>query len=209
MNANLFYAVMEAEGDLLEPFEPTDEPEGDMTDQQQGQTPEQPPADMGVDSPPDATDMEDLQGFDDTGGDMDGDNGDGQNSENSENQNDEKLSKKANDVLNQKLYQQMLDRNSEIEETIENLQSLIPILPYDVVVQNDKSINRLKRALANGQDYVLNKFVNAGYGENLLYYQKLDSLYTLLQDAIDSVLKKFQNVSEYFEEPLEDSEETE
>lgn len=196
MDGNLFYAVMEAEGDLLEPFEPSDEPAAEGTDQQQGQTPEQPPADMGADSPPDSTDMEDLGGFDDTGGDMDEDGGDGQDSENSENQGEEKLSKKANDVLNQRLYQQMLERNSEIEETIENLQSLIPILPYKVVAENDRSINRLKSALAKGQDYVLNQFVNAGYGENLLYYQKLDSLYTLLQNEIDSVLKKFQKEAE-------------
>jgi cobalamin biosynthesis protein CobT len=197
MRPNLFYAIMEAEGDLLEPFdpanEPTPEPEPDM--QQQGQTDEQPPADMGADSPPEATDMEDLS-FDETGGDAGAEDATDQDQNENGDQKKESLSDKANDILNQRLYQQMLDRNSEIEEVIENLQAIIPLLPYDVVVQNDKSINRLKRALSNGQDYVLNKFVNLSYGENLLYYQKLDSLYTLLQESIDSVLKKFQKDAE-------------
>lgn len=193
MDANLFYAVMEAEGDLLEPFTPTEEPEADMADQQQGQTDEQPPADMGADSPPDpGGGMEDLGSFDETGGDMEdqpegeeGQNGEGQSQQN------QNLSQKANDVLNQRLYQQLLNRNDEIQETIDNLQAILPVLPNDVVVRNDKSINRLKSALTHGQDYALNKFVSMGYGENLLYYQKLDSLYTLLQNEIDSVLKKF------------------
>lgn len=195
MDANLFYTVMEAEGDLLEPFTPTEEPEADMAGQQQDQTNEQPPADMGADSPPDpGGGMEDLGSFDETGGDME-DQPEGEDGEQEGNQNNpgQNLSQKANDVLNQRLYQQLLTRNDEIQETIDNLQAILPVLPNDVVVQNDKSINRLKRALMNGQDYALNKFVSMGYGENLLYYQKLDSLYTLLQNEIDSVLKKFQS----------------
>ena len=195
MDANLFYTVMEAEGDLLEPFTPTEEPEADMAGQQQDQTNEQPPADMGADSPPDpGGGMEDLGSFDETGGDME-DQPEGEDGEQEGNQNNpgQNLSQKANDVLNQRLYQQLLTRNDEIQETIDNLQAILPVLPNDVVVQNDKSINRLKRALINGQDYALNKFVSMGYGENLLYYQKLDSLYTLLQNEIDSVLKKFQS----------------
>ena len=194
MATNLFYTVMEADGDLLEPFTPTEEPDPTMADQQQGQTNEQPPADMGAeDLPPDpGGGMEDLS-FDETGGEEDTGEGDGQqDGENSDDQNDGKLSQKANDVLNQQLYQQLLNRNDQIQSIVDNLQALLPILPNDVVVQNDKSINRLKRALTNAQEYALNKFVNMGYGENLLYYQKLDSLYTLLQNEIDSVLKKFQ-----------------
>lgn len=195
MQKNLFYAIMEAEGDLMEPFAPTEEPEPNIDDQQQGQTGEQPPADMGADLPPEPTDMEDLS-FDGTGGD-EGDIGGDQGESNDDNQEKpDTLSQKANDVLNQQLYQQMLDKNSEIEETLENLQAIIPLLPYDVAALNDNSINRLRRALTNAQDYVLNKFVNLSYGENLLYYQKLTTLYTLLQDEIDSVLKKFQKDSE-------------
>lgn len=194
MDANLFYTVMEADGDLLEPFDAA-AAEAEVADEQQGQPPEQPPADMGPDSPPDATDMEELGGFDETGGDMDGgETGDPNdpNNQNGQPQQDRKLSQKANDALNQKLYQQFVQRNSDIEETLENLQAIIPILPYDVVAQNDKSINRLKTALTTGQDYVLNKFVKAGYGENLWEYQRLDALYTLLQNKINSVLQKFQ-----------------
>lgn len=193
MAKNLFYTVMEAEGDMLEPFEPTDEPDAPAPVEQQGQDAnEQPPADMGADGPPDSTDMEELS-FDETGGD-EGDVG----TSDEQNQEDEQksISQQANDILNQRLYQQMLDRNSEIEELLENIQEIIPLLPYDIVVQNDKSINRLRKALTNGQEYVLTKFVNLSYGENLLYFQKLDSLYTLLQNAIDSVLKKFQKDSE-------------
>ncbi len=194
MDANLFYAVMEADGDLLEPFNPA-AAEAEVADEQQGQPPEQPPADMGPDSPPEATDMDELGGFDETGGDMDGgENGD-PNDPNQQGQppQDRKLSQKANDALNQKLYQQFVERNSEIEETLENLQAIIPILPYDVVSQNDKSINRLKSALTVAQDYVLNKFVKAGYGENLWEYQRMDALYTLLQNKINKTLKTFQN----------------
>lgn len=189
MRQNLFYAIMEAEGDLMEPFTPEDTPEPEPVAQQQGETAEQPPADMGADDlPPEPTDMEELS-FDETGGEGEPSTG-GEDQSDQENQS---MSQKANDVLNQRLYQQMLIRNSEIEEILDNLQAIIPLLPYDVVVQNDKSINRLRSALTNAQEYVLTKFVNLSYGENLLYYQKLDSLYTLLQNAIDSVLKKIPN----------------
>ncbi len=200
MDANLFVSVMEAEGDLLEPFTPTEEatPPTDGAEQQQGQTNEQSPANMEAeDLPPDPSGgMEDLS-FDETGGDgedQNGENGDQENPDQPAENNS--LSQKANDILNQQLYQQLLDRNEEVSTIINNLQAILPILPYDVVVQNDKSVNRLKRALTNAQEYALNKFVNMDYGENLLYYQKLDSLYTLLQDEIDSVLKKFQKDSE-------------
>ena len=195
MGMNLFYTVMEAEGDLLEPFTPPDEPAADMPEQQQGPTGEQPPADMeATDLPPDAGgEMEDLS-FDETGGEEEATGDEGQQDQ--EDPTNHHITKKVNDVLNQQLYQQLLTRNSEIEETLNNLQAIMPVLPNDVVVQNDKSINRLKRALTNGQEYALNKFVNMGYGENLLFYQKLDSLYTLLQNEIDSVLKKFQKDSE-------------
>jgi hypothetical protein len=193
---NLFYTVMEADGDLLEPFTPTEDPPAEATDQQQGQTNEQPPSDMGAeDLPPEpGGGMEDLS-FDENGGDMEGQPEDENQEGEGETQN-QNLSQKANDVLNQQLYQQLLNKNDEIQETLENLQAILPILPSDVVAQNDKSINRLNRVLTNAQDYALNKFVNLSYGENLMYYQKISSLYTLLQNEIDSVLKKFQKDSE-------------
>ena len=41
MDANLFYAVMEADGDLLEPFDPA-AAEAEVADEQQGQPPDNP-----------------------------------------------------------------------------------------------------------------------------------------------------------------------
>ena len=194
---NLFYSVMEADGDLLEPFTPSEDPPAEASDQQQGQTNEQTSTDMGADDlPPEpGGGMEDLS-FDEIGGEGEDQNGDNsQDGENGEPQN-QHLSQKANDIMNQRLYQQWLTKNDEIQETLDNLQAILPILPSDVVAQNDKSINRLNRALNHSKDYVLNRFVNLSYGENLSEFQKLDSLYTLLQAEIDSVLKKFQKDSE-------------
>ena len=195
MEKSLFDIVMEADGDLLEPFTPSEDPTADMTDQQQGPSNEQPPADMGAeDLPPEAGGgMEDL-GFDETGGDME-DQGENQDGENADQPN-QQLAQKSDDILNQNLYQQWLVKNDDMETTLNNLQAIIPILPCDVVDQNDKSINRLNRVLMYSKDYVLNKFTNMSYGENLMEYQKLDALYTLLQNEIDSVLKKFQKDSE-------------
>lgn len=196
MEKSLFDIVMEADGDLLEPFTPSEDPAADMADQQQGQSNEQPPADMGADDlPPDAGGgMEDLGGFDETGGDME-DQGENQDGENADQPN-QQLAQKSDDILNQNLYQQWLIKNDDMETTLDNLQAIIPILPCNVVDQNDKSINRLNRVLMYSKDYVLNKFTNMSYGENLMEYQKLDALYTLLQNEIDSVLKKFQKDSE-------------
>lgn len=194
MDENLFYTVMEADGDLLEPFTPSEDPPAEMADQQQGQTNEQPPADMGADLPPEpGGGMEDL-GFDETGGDM-GEQEENQDDQNG-NQENQMLAQKTDEILNQNLYQQWLLKNDEMEKMIDDLQAILPILPCNVVDQNDKSINRLNRLLMYSKDYVLNKFTQLSYGENLMQYQKLDSLYALLQNEIDSVLKKFQKDSE-------------
>ena len=194
MDENLFYTVMEADGDLLEPFTPSEDPPAEMADQQQGQTNEQPPADMGADLPPEpGGGMEDL-GFDETGGDM-GEQEENQDDQNG-NQENQMLAQKTDEILNQNLYQQWLFKNDEMEKMIDDLQAILPILPCNVVDQNDKSINRLNRLLMYSKDYVLNKFTQLSYGENLMQYQKLDSLYALLQNEIDSVLKKFQKDSE-------------
>ena len=186
---NLFKLVMEAEGDLLEPFVPEEDPDPSTSGGEQGAG-GQPPADMGADMPPSADqEMEDLS-FDDTGGGTE----DEANPENQEGEEGQQpgpsLAKQANDVLNQQLYQHMCDQNEAIEDVLEQLQSIIPALPYDVVVQNDKSIQRLKRALEASQDYVLNDFVNSGYGENLLKSSEFDALFAALQNEIDGVLKK-------------------
>ena len=101
----------------------------------------------------------------------------------------DKISYKTNNILNERLYDQMIHRNKEIEDIIENLQKISPILPSDVVAENDESLNQLKQALTKGKGYVIDKFINSEYGENMLYFKKLDSLYKLLMDKIDSNLK--------------------
>ena len=195
MDRNLFHMIMEADGDLVEPFDAGAEevPANDATN-----TP------VANDSPPIQDDMTPPladdgggMGFDPSGEDENSDESnindetDDSNSgnENSENQ---KLSEKANGILNQTLYQKMVSRNQEIEDIIENIQTIIPVLTYDIVKENDITMNRLKAALAKGQDYVLNTFVDSKYGENYLYYKKLDALYTLLLDEINKNLKKVQ-----------------
>jgi len=103
---------------------------------------------------------------------------------------DTKLSTKANDILNQSLYTKFVNRNREIEDIITSIKDTIPLLPNDIIKSNDKSMNQLKAALQKGQEYVINDFVDSGYGENLLFYQKLDSLYVLLLNRIDTNLRK-------------------
>lgn len=200
--SNLFKLVMEAEGDLLEPFTPENEPDPPMPEEQQAPAGEQPPADVEgqPDTPPSAEEELNDLAFDDTGGGNE-DEANPDDPQNGEQQgesqeNNQSLSKMANDVLNQQLYQHMLDQNEEIEETLESLQNLIPALPYDVVVQIDSNMQRLRRALDSGQDYVLHKFVGSSYGENKLQSDQLDMLYTALQNEIDSELKKFYKKSE-------------
>lgn len=174
---------MEAEGDSLEPFDP-----GDQAMDNDPPQPEQPPAsndNENLEGPPPISEDEDLSFMgDEDGGNTDNDNPDQNNQE------EEKLSEKANNILNQKLYQKIINRNDEIEDVINNYQKLVSVIPYEVVKINDVSLSRLKKALSKGRDYVINKFVESKYGENRLFYDKLDSLYTLLLDDIDSNLKK-------------------
>ena len=179
---------MEAEGEALQPFDSGD----DVGDVNTNEAPQQseptndipPDADMSSgDSPPDLADDTDMS-FDDNG-EAPTDGADDETPKE-----DTKLSEKANNILNQKLYQQMLDRNNEINEIINNVQLLIPLLPYEVVKTNDKALNRLKSAHSEGQKYVINKFIDAKYGENSLFYQKIDTLYNLLLNEIDNNLKK-------------------
>lgn len=191
MSKGLFFTVMEAEGDLLQPFDDgggADIPSEDIA----------PPAtdDGGggdaLDSPPPLSEDDGM----DFSGDMsdidggDGMSGDDSNNEEEADKKDTTLSDKANNILNQQLYQKMVNRNNEIEEILNNIKDIVPLLPYDVVKSNDESVNHLKSALLKGQKYVINDFVDSGYGENLLFYQKLDSLYVLLLNQIDTNLKK-------------------
>jgi hypothetical protein len=132
--------------------------------------------------------LNDMDGGDTPEGEGDS-SGEGGGEEEADKQ-DTKLASKANNILNQTLYDKFVKRNSEIEDIITSIKDTVPLLPYDIVKSNDKSMNQLKAALQKGQEYVINDFVENGYGENLLFYNKLDSLYVLLLNRIDTNLKK-------------------
>lgn len=189
----LFHLIMEADGDPLEAFDPGESmdapPEEEAPPQEAPSEPQQ-----GDDTPPPPNDegMDELAGFEDTDeGDQMGSE-DASNDDQTENQEDQKLSEKANSVLNQALYQKLVKRNQQIEETIQNIQQIIPVLPQDIIQSNDVYMTRLKAALEKGQQYSLEKFVDSGYGENALFYEKLDALYTILLNNINHNLKKFE-----------------
>jgi hypothetical protein len=194
MAQDLFLMVMEAEGDLVQPFDAnasdTSAPDTATT------SPEQPPPEPdGMDEPPPLNQSDEVAPMDADMNDFGDDQS--QQDENDDNQDgtkdgNEKLSEKANAILNQKLYQQFIDRNKEIEDILDNLQKLVPMLPYEVVKQNDGYVNRLKTALDKGKKYAIEKFVDSKYGENLLYFHKLDALYNLLEDEINKNLKSFE-----------------
>jgi hypothetical protein len=196
-NDSLFYLVMEADGDAIEPFDGGGDAPTDTT----ADPPPDTGGDLGDDGPPPLSDEggDDLSSFSDDGGgdDMggfgdDGGNGSGDDSD-GDNKNDEKLSEKANNILNQELYKKMVMRNKEIEDTLKSIRDLAGALPYDIVKTNEDSLNHLKTALSRGQDYVIHDFVDAGYGENLLFAKKLDATYTILLNRIDANLKKVKN----------------
>ena len=186
MSKNLFHFIMEADGDLVEPFDPGAEatPGADQVDAQPQDAPPPPPIDDAGGG--DLTQPFDAS-MDDTGGFDDGMQNDQQQDQQPR---DQSLSNKANAVLNQSLYQKLVNRNQEIEDTLDNIQTITPVLPREIIDENDISINRLKAALEKGQSYALEKFVESKYGENLLFYQKLDTLYVLLLNEINKNLKK-------------------
>ena len=197
MDESLFYLIMEADGDEVAPF---DAGEGADTSAPAADPPPDTGSDLGDSGPPPLEDSggDDLSGFSDSddGGDMGGfgdESDNGSDDGKADDKNAEKLSEKANNVLNQELYKKMVARNKEIEDTIKNLRELVGAIPYDVVKLNEEPINHLKTALNKGQDYVIHDFVDAGYGENLLFATKLDALYTILLNRIDSNLKKIKN----------------
>ena len=200
---NLFYMVMEAEGDdLLQPFDaggaeaspeaPTNAPPPDSTSSGNNDNP--PPLEETSNA-----DALSFPGEDGGGENQDtGENTDGNEDENAEdNKEDEQLSEKANNVLNKDLYDKFVARNQEVEDIIGNLQTISSVLPIEVVNKNDEDVNKLKSALEAGQNYVIEKFVDAKYGENALYFRKLDALYTLLMDRINSNLKKAEREAQH------------
>lgn len=198
LTKSIFFTVMEAEGDELQPFDggnddaPTaDVPSEDIappaTDSTDGGASDPPPlSDDGggdFDMPSFGEDDAGAGGEDTTGGDT-------SNNEEEADKQDTSLSDKANKILNEQLYKKMVARNNEIDEILTTLKTIVPSLPYDVVNDNNDTINQLKNALNKGKNYVINDFVDSGYGENQLFFQELDSLYTLLLDQIDKKLKK-------------------
>ena len=197
-SSDFFYLVMEAEGEEPAPVDGGDPPAMDIPADS-----EAPSDDLGADLPPDMPDMggDELDFGDDGGGTDLADSEDSSSSssdsedEKKEKAEEDKISTKTNNILNERLYDQMIHRNKEIEDIVDNLQKISPILPSDVVYENDKSLNQLKQALSKGKSYVIDKFINAEYGENMLFFTKLDSLYVLLMDKINSNLKGINNSS--------------
>ena len=195
-DSNLFYMVMEADDEELQPFSMDDvqaedtAPAEDMPNEDTPQEPDNGPPSLeentgdalsfpGVDDGGDTTDTNNDEGT-----------GDDNNDNATENNEDEKLSAKANAVLNKDLYDKFIQKNSEVEEVLENLQKLSAAIPFSIVKEIDTPVIQLKSALDAGKNYVIEKFVDTKYGGNLLYYKKLEALYTLLMDKINSNLKK-------------------
>lgn len=187
---NFFRYLMEADGEEAPPVDGGDPPAMD--------SPEDSAPSDDIDLPPEMPSSNEDVGDDslDIGGDMGSDDFSDSSDSSSDDSEDkkekaeeDKISYKTNNILNERLYDQMVHRNKEIEDIVENLQKISPILPSDVVLEIDKSLNQLKQALSKGKSYVIDKFVNSEYGENMLYYKKLDSLYVLLMSNINSNIK--------------------
>lgn len=182
---DLFTWVMEAEGDELEAFDPGPSDNPAPPDQPEEEAPAG-DEDL-VGAPPTSDEMDDMSmDSDET---MNGDTSDeGGNEE--DQKDDTSATEKASNILNQRLYQQMINRNNDIEAILQNIDKLQSVIPYDVTQAIQPFITDLKQALFTGQGYVINDFVDTAYGENLMYYNKLNALYTALLNSIDSNLKK-------------------
>jgi hypothetical protein len=194
-DSNLFYMVMEADDEELQPFSMddvgTEEAPAEATQNEDApQEPDNGPPSLEENTGDDLS----FPGVDDGGDTTDTNNeedtGDDNNDNATENNEDEKLSEKANAVLNKDLYDKFIQKNSEIEEVLDNLQKLSAAIPFSIVKEIDTPVIQLKSALDAGKNYVIEKFVDTKYGGNLLYYKKLEALYTLLMDKINSNLKK-------------------
>ena len=173
--------VMEADGDEMQPFDAG----MDMPTEQPAEPSPEPSQDL--DGPPPMSEGDELMPTDD--GMMDGETM-GDEGQDNEEKDDTSLSDKASNILNQKLYHEMIAKNSEIEAMIKQLDQLNSVIPSDIVKLNSPFITDLKSALIKGQNYVIDDFVDTAYGENISFYNKLNSLYTLLIDSINKNLKK-------------------
>lgn len=119
---------------------------------------------------------------DDTGGnDADEDNVEGK-----------KLGAKTNDILNERLYRRLTERNAEVETDLKQIQQVLSVLPYEIAESDrmERLINQLKTALSKGQSYAIDNFVSSEYGVNLTFFEKLNALYALIEDSIDKEIRK-------------------
>ena len=185
MENNLFRIIMEAEtDDQLQSFD-------GGTDQGSQEQQMNPPVDSAApesgyqSDPPPLNDDSDM-GFEDAGGtdqmqEIDETDGSSDN---------EKMSVKTSNLLNQQLYEKLSSRNSEIEKYIDSISTILPIIPFENTDVSDKYIQKLRDALYIGQDYAINNFSNKDYGENNMFFIKLDQSYSLILDELNMILKK-------------------
>lgn len=186
MYENLFVAFMEAEGDLLQDFDP--EAGDDTMIEDDGSTDEAPapsntqqPMDDLL-SPPTTEDQltpDDMGMDDESSQDVDGE----------DQEKDESISKKVSNNLNSELLAKFTEKNEFVEKTIDNLRKLIPLLPAEIVQKVNDNIKTLNNAFEKGKEYVVVKFIDKDYGENLMYFEKLNILYELLLKNINSDIK--------------------
>ena len=189
---DIFHFIMEAEGDdEVASFdvggEDNSSPQVDASGEEQSPDADSPPpmADGG-DEIPAFDDSQDMGGEEDSLGDG------VQETEENPDKKDGKLSEKVSNILNQQLYSTLLNKNLEIENTINSINDLNSALPYDIIHKNEEPLRKLKAALSRGQTYAIDSFIDNKYGENRMFYQKLDAVYTLLLDELNTNLKKVQ-----------------
>lgn len=193
--SDLFTFIMEADDDTIPDFDT-----GDLSAETPGEDAsaappanDQPASDDAV--PPPAAD--DGSSFDDFNADAEDEGTADENGESTtadeDNNEGKKIGQKTNDILNERLYRKLNERNKTVEDLIEQIQNVFVVLPYETVNELDKPLNQLKTALSKGQSYAIDSFIKADYGENLLFYEKLNSAYVLIENSIDKILKKAKN----------------
>jgi len=188
---NLFKAFMEAEGDLLQDFDP-EASDDDQIASDDGSTESAP-------SEQSASPMDDLltpppgEGDELSMDDSGTEEGRGEEGEDGEQKEEESISKKVSNNLNSELLNKFTEKNEFVDKTIESLRKLIPLLPAEVVQKVNDQIKTLNAAAEKGKEYVINKFIDKEYGENLIYFEKLNILYELLLKNINTDIKTIQN----------------
>lgn len=187
--ADLFTFVMEA--DEIPDFDP-----GADADSADVPT-EEPPAETtqsADDTPPEMSETDDSMDFnsDDMGEEnTSADDGGDEAQADDDNTEGEDIGVKTNNIMNERLYRKLTNRNNKIESLTEQITRVMSVLPYSAVTELDKPLNQLKTALLKGQSYAIDNFINAEYGANLLFFEKLNSAYVIIEDTIDRILKKY------------------